>query len=277
MPLVPDFLAGRTPPDLYHAYLEPAFEPWAHAMLEQIEPRGKVIDIACGTGLVSRLAASRTEVDHIEAIDVAPPMIAKARELAGNTATKVRYTEASALDLPFGDDTFDCALCQQGLQFFPDKAAGLREARRVLKPGARGVFSTWCFTKDGLPVFEAFEDIIASEVGSGLVPFGPFAFGDRHAIARLADEAGFRTLSLDAETRLSPLPDIRTFVLFDLAFLGRPAADGTLQPILDFTDPANDPLIESLIAQMETATEAFRQPDGSLLAPMRAHLLMVEA
>ena len=277
MPLVPDFLAGRSPPDLYHAYLEPAFEPWARAMIEQMDPGGQVIDIACGTGLVSRLAAARPAIQHIEAIDVAPPMIAKARSLGAEAANKVTYSEASALDLPFENDRFDCALCQQGLQFFPDKVAGLREARRVLKPGAKGAFSTWCFAKDGLPVFDAFEDIVAQELGSDLVPFGPFAFGDRQTIARLAGEAGFRTVSLEAETRLSPLPDPRSFVLFDLCFVGRPASDGTLQPILDFTDPASDEVIERLVEHMERATAEYRQPNGSLLAPMRAHTLVVEA
>ena len=277
MPLVADFLEGRTPPDLYHAYLEPAFEPWAHAMIELAQPEGRIIDIACGPGLVSRLAARRDGVHQIEAIDVAAPMIAKAESLAVNSARKTRFTVASALELPFADDTFDGALCQQGLQFFPDKLAGLRETRRVLRPGARGVFSTWCFASDGLPVFEAFETIVAEKLGSDLVPFGPFSFGDRQTIARLAEEAGFKTLSLQAETRLSPLPDIRTFVLFDLAFLGRPAADGTLQPILDFADPANDVLIESLIEYMQEATADYRLPDGSILAPMKAHVLEVEA
>ncbi len=277
MPIVPEFLAGRTPPDLYHAYLEPAFEPWAHALLDKLEPAGRMLDLACGTGLLSRIGAAHSEVTQIEAVDVAPPMIDKAKTLGSAAADKTTFAIAGAESLPFEDATFDCAVCQQGLQFFPQKLAALREVRRVLKPGGRAAFSTWCYAKDGNPVFEAFEDIIAHELGGDLVPFGPLSFGDRHEIARLADEAGFTTISLEAETCISPLPDARTFVLFDLAFLGRPASDGTLQPILDFADPANDTVIASIIRQMEEQTAQYRQEDGSIHAPMRAHILITES
>lgn len=277
MPLVPEFLGGRSPPDLYQAYIEPAFVPWTEALIELVEPRGRMIDIACGTGLVSRMAAGHPQVEAIEAIDVAAPMVTKAKSLAGDAADKVRFVEASALNLPFSDTTFDCALCQQGLQFFPDKLAGMREAHRVLKPGARAGFSIWCSAKDGLPLFEAFEDVVASELGEDLVPFGPFSYGDQQVIADMASEAGFTIVSLEAESRLSAFPDPRTFVLFDLAFLGRPAPDGTLQPILDFEDPASDEVIERIIAHVQREAAPYLQSDGTLLAPMKANVLLVEA
>ncbi len=277
MPLVPEFLAGRTPPDLYHTYLGPAFEPWAKALLATLQPHGRMLDLACGTGLVSRLAADLPDVIEVEAVDVAAPMIAKAQALDRRVEGRVNFSIASALNLPFEADSFDCAACQQGLQFFPDKLEALMELRRVLKPGARAAISTWCGTADGIPVFGAFESIVADELGEDLVPFGPFALGDRDTIVRLATDAGFEVISLEAESRRSLLPDPRTLVLFDLAFLGRPAADGTLQPILDFGDPGNDLVIEAMIGRMETATKEFRQEDGSLLTPMRAHVLVIEA
>ncbi|NVE95078.1 class I SAM-dependent methyltransferase [Altererythrobacter lutimaris] len=277
MPLVPEFLAGRTPPDLYGQYLEPAFEPWVEALLDYAGPHGRVIDIACGTGIVSRFLARLDQVEQIDAIDVAPAMIAKARSMSSNSSPKISFIEASALSLPFADDTFDAALCQQGLQFFPDKLAGLREARRVLKPGARAAFSIWCNARDGLPVFDAFERAISDALGSDLVPFGPFSFGDRDEISSLAEAAGFKSTSIEVQSRLSPLPDIRTFVLFDIAFLGRPAPDGTLQPIMDFANPASDDVILALIDRMEKDCAAYCEPDGSLLAPMRAHILIAEA
>lgn len=275
MPLVPDFLAGRTPPDLYHAYLSPAFERWAVDMLGILKPNGRVLDIACGTGVVSRLAAKDQTVDLVEAIDVAPPMIDKAVSLGGGVGDCINYSVASAIELPFEDECFATAYCQQGLQFFPDRPKALHEARRVLQPGGKAAFATWCYARDGNPVFEAFEQIIADALGSDLVPFGPFAFGEREVIEELADEAGFRIELLEKRTLNSPLPDIRTFVLFDVSFLGRPAADGTLQPIMDFEDPANDAVIEDMISRLAESTAQFVQEDGTLLAPMTSHLLVV--
>ncbi|WFL78885.1 class I SAM-dependent methyltransferase [Altererythrobacter arenosus] len=277
MPLLPEFFAGRTPPDLYHEYLSPAFEPWANALLESLPPQGLVLDIACGTGLVSRKVAEDGAVDAIKAIDVAPPMISKAEGLGLGRGSKIEYSMASADDLPFRDGEFECAYCQQGLQFFPDRLAAMKEIRRVLGSGAKAAISTWTFAADGNPVFDAFEQIIAEELGPDLLPFGPFSFGNRWEIEDLASDAGFKVVSLEKESRLSPLPDVRTFVLFDISFLGRPAADGTLQPILDFADPANDTIIERLIARVSDATAPFRQTDGALLAPMTAHVLIAEA
>ncbi|MEM8726922.1 MAG: class I SAM-dependent methyltransferase, partial [Pseudomonadota bacterium] len=119
MPLVPEFLAGRTPPDLYHSYLEPAFEPWGHVLLDTLGPQGRMLDLACGTGLLSRLAASRPDVTRIDAVDVAPPMIDKAQALTNAAEDTISFAVAGADTLPFDDSTFDCAVCQQGLQFFP--------------------------------------------------------------------------------------------------------------------------------------------------------------
>lgn len=277
MPLVPEFLAGRTPPDLYHQFLMPAFEPWASDLFERARPTGNVLDIACGTGLLSRKAADSEDVTSVQAIDVAEPMIEKARSLSEAHSARITYSIASALDLPFEEGVFNVAYCQQGLQFFPDRLLALSEAKRVLKPGGKAAFSSWTAASNGNPVFAALEEIVAGEIGDDLIPFGPFAFGDRDKIGQLAQQAGLEIETLITQSLKSPLPDIRTFILFDLAFLGRPAPDGSLQPILDFNDPASDEVIERVIARMEEATAEFQQSDGSILAPMTANILVARA
>ncbi len=277
MPIMHDFLAGRSPPDLYHLYLMPAFEPWARTLTAALPPKGHALDLACGTGLVSRILAGNEAVEQVRAIDVAPPMIDKAKALSQDHAAKIDYQVASALELPFADAQFDCCYCQQGLQFFPNKPAALREVKRVLKPSARAAFSTWCSAANGNPVFAAFEQIVAERLGDDLIPFGPFSFGERSEVERVANEAELEVIPLEPVSIPSILPDPRNFVLFDLAFLGRPAPDGTLMPILDFDDPASDAVIEGLIERMQRATADYVQADGTLLAPMQAHILVVEA
>jgi len=68
-------------------------------------------------------------------LDISPAMLAVARTTTDDP--QVEWREASALALPLPDSTFDAVLCQQGLQFFPDRVEGLREMRRVLRPGGR--------------------------------------------------------------------------------------------------------------------------------------------
>ena len=276
MSIILEFVGGRLPPDLYDAYLSPLFETWSDILIEETPPGGRVLDVACGTGIVSRKLATQAGVELVEAIDVAPPMIDKAKALT-QSDLPVTFQIASADNLPFEDNHFGAAYCQQGLQFFPDKVAALRETARVVAPGGKLAFAVWTHANSGNPVFGAFEDIIARELGVDLVPFGPFAFGDPHQIKSVAAEAGLQNVQVDRREAITPLPDPRTLVLFDLLFLGRPDSDGNLQPLFDPADGSKDGLIESLISNFEKAVERFQQPDGTLRAPSAAHVLTATA
>ncbi|MEP2989980.1 MAG: class I SAM-dependent methyltransferase [Parasphingorhabdus sp.] len=276
MPLIRDFVAGRTPPDLYETYLaDGLFSPWADVLIEAARPTDVCLDIACGTGVISRKLAELSEVSQIQAIDVAPPMIEKAIALQKEKglAPKVNFQVASALDLPFEDDTFDTAICQQGLQFFPDKAAALKEAIRVLRPGGTLAVAVWTAANDGNPVFGAFENIVADHLGSDLVPFGPFSLGDRDEIEKIAESANLCIDSLKRRELLTKLPDVRSFVLFDLLFLGRPGSDGSLQPVVDPEDPDGDAIIEKIIDELTARTAQHMGIDGGLEALTTAHIL----
>lgn len=276
MSIITDFVGDRLPPDLYQAYLAPLFDACGDELLAASPPSGKALDIACGTGIISRKLAARDEVEYVEAIDIAPPMIEKARALTGSGAP-IRFEVASAQQLPFEDDAFSGAYCQQGLQFFPDRTAALREFRRVVAPGGKIAVAVWTAASDGNPVFAAFEEIVASELGADLLPFGPFSFGDGETLERTADDAGLKVLSLEKREFVAPLCDARTLVLFDLLFLGRPGPDGALQPLFDPGDDTKDSLIERLISRLEEATAQYRQSDGKLLAPAATHILVAES
>lgn len=277
MPLITDFVAGRKPPDLYEAYLvEGLFAPWAELLIDIVQPAGQCLDIACGTGIVSRKLSELSSVTEVKAIDVAAPMVEKAVELqkTENWAAKVDFQVASALDLPFDTNRFDAVFCQQGLQFFPDKSAALREAARVLKPDGAMIFGVWTAAHDGNPVFGAFENVVAEHLGDDLVPFGPFSFGNQENLRKIAEEAGIRIESLERHELIASLPDIRTLVLFDMLFLGRPAPDGSLQPVIDPKDPDGDAIVEKIIDQLSQATNAYPGTDGSLKAPTTAHIMV---
>jgi ubiquinone/menaquinone biosynthesis C-methylase UbiE len=140
-------LATPLPWDLvsssYDAEVVPVFETYARRALELVDaPAGaRVVDVACGPGTLASLAAQAGF--QVDALDFSPRMVALlegkiARGLAGVT---VRIGDGQAL--PYGDGVFAAGFSMFGLMFFPDRAAGFRELRRVLVPGARAVVSSW--------------------------------------------------------------------------------------------------------------------------------------
>ncbi|HEU0033927.1 MAG TPA: methyltransferase domain-containing protein [Kofleriaceae bacterium] len=130
--------------DVFERALVPAiFAPYARDLIERIRPIGpadRILDLGCGTGIVARLLRERLGgAAAITGIDLSAPMIGKARELA----PELDWQVGDAAALPFRDRAFDIVVCQQMLQFAPDRDAVLREVRRVLSPGGRFVVSVW--------------------------------------------------------------------------------------------------------------------------------------
>lgn len=121
------------------------FAPWADELVETacLRQGDRVLDVACGTGIVARIAARKLGgTGSVTGLDVSAPMIMVARATALTEGVAVEWREASAVELPFPEATFDVVLCQSGLQFFPDRPASLREMHRVLEPaGGRLILS----------------------------------------------------------------------------------------------------------------------------------------
>ena len=111
-------------------------------------PGERVLDVACGTGIVARLAAGRMGSGGVVGLDINPGMLAVARSLPPGPGPAIEWHEGSVLDMPFPEGSFDICLCQLGLQFFPDRAAALREMRRVLRTGGRLALSVFSALKD---------------------------------------------------------------------------------------------------------------------------------
>lgn len=122
--------------------------PWATLLVDaaRLTAGERVLDVACGTGVVTREAAKRVgRTGHAVGIDLNPGMIAVARSLPAGDES-IEWLERSALALGLDDASFDVVLCQQGLQFFPDKVVALQEMRRVLCPSGRLALSVWSGT-----------------------------------------------------------------------------------------------------------------------------------
>lgn len=195
-----------SPPANYERYFVPAIgAPLAAALLEDaaLRPGDRVIDVACGTGVVARLAADAVGPSgHVAGLDVDPGMLAVARSVA---TPAIEWHEGSAQEMPFPDGRFDVALCQMGLQFFDDRALALEESRRVLSPGGRLVVSV----PGPTPVlFELFAASLARHVAPELSGFvhAVFSLYDERQLQTLLKGAGFERVSTTVTARTLHLP-----------------------------------------------------------------------
>lgn len=141
----PDKLFRGSIPQLYERYLVPLiFQPYAEDIAARVaqRPASAVLEIACGTGVVTRELAKRLAPDvQITATDLNEPMLAQAA--AARTARSVEWRQADAMQLPFADAMFDVVVCQFGAMFFPDKPRAFSEVRRVLRRGGTFLFNVW--------------------------------------------------------------------------------------------------------------------------------------
>src|SRR5258705_2315785 len=132
-------------PKLYDTHLVPLiFEPYAADLVNRVSsrPLSRVLEIAAGTGVVTRALASRLpECVSVVATDLNQAMLNQAATVGMKRS--VEWRQADAMQLPFEDATFDAVVCQFGVMFFPEKPKAFSEARRVLRPGGVFVFNVW--------------------------------------------------------------------------------------------------------------------------------------
>jgi len=194
-------------PEIYNRLMVPLiFEHYAADLAGRIAalaPRD-VLETAAGTGVLTRALAGRLAPPvRIVATDLNQPMLDLARRLQPDAP--IEWKQADALALPFADRAFDVVTCQFGAMFFPDKVAGYREARRVLRPGGRFLFNVW----DKISENE-FADIV-TEALAEVFPDDPPRFMARtphghHDTRRIADDlaaAGFSDIAVEAVDAVS--------------------------------------------------------------------------
>jgi SAM-dependent methyltransferase len=223
---------GGSGPEIYEQSLVSAiFAPFAEGLVALAAPPSgaRVLDVACGTGVVTRAAAQRVgTAGQVVGLDLSAAMLAVARVVPSEPGAVIEWQEGNALALPFPDQTFDLVTCQQGVQFFPDRAAGLREMHRVLVSGGRVALSIWGPLQRS-PGFTIFADALARHVAPGLLD-GPFSLSDSNEVRTLLVGAGFHEVTIQPVTNLVRFRSTETFLADYIA--GSPLA-GTLAKVDD--------------------------------------------
>jgi ubiquinone/menaquinone biosynthesis C-methylase UbiE len=194
---------GGNAAENYERYFVPTIgTPFATALLDAagLHRGERVLDVACGTGVVTRLAAERVGPNGaVAGLDINPSMLAVARSLPPSGAA-IEWHEANAESLPLADGSFDVVLSSLGLQFVADKASALRQMRRVLAPDGRLAIATVGPTP---PLFAILEQALARHVKPEVAAFvrAVFSLHEPQELEKLTSGAGFR----DAEVRTKAL------------------------------------------------------------------------
>lgn len=185
------------------------FGPWAEDLVDRLDVRSRerALDVACGTGAVTRVLAGRVGPEgQVIGVDLNPAMLGVASSLG---LSRAEFREADAAQLPFGDSEFDVAVCQQGLQFVPEPEAAVGEMARTLRPGGRLGLACWNSPAEN-PLAAA---ILASAEAVGWVEGAAgfsraFSLGDAARLEPLLTGAGFENLRIGRQERTAVFPDI---------------------------------------------------------------------
>ena len=255
---------------VYDEILVPrVFDPFADVLLDELDvsPGLGVLDIACGPGTVTRRVAQRLGPEgRVTACDLSPAMLAVAAgKPALDAAAPITYCQCPADELEVPDASFDLVLCQQGLQFFPDRLGALAEMRRALKPGGQAGVAVWCAIEQC-----PFWDELARAVGWILgkeaeIGFrrGPWGLPEADELARLFEVADF----VDVEVNRRVLP---------VVFEGGPA-----QVVATLSAASVGPQVAALDsagrAALLAAAEASMAPfvhDGELRSEAATHIVV---
>jgi ubiquinone/menaquinone biosynthesis C-methylase UbiE/predicted ester cyclase len=196
----------------YEQYFVPAIgEPVATDLVDRaaLQPGERVVDLACGTGVVARLAADRVgAAGAVAGVDINAGMLAVART---SSPPSIEWHEAGAESLPLSDEAFDVALCSLGLQFLTDRPAALQEVARVLVPGGRVALNA----PGPMPeIFAVLESELARHTGADAAAFvrRVFSIHDSAEIQGLLGDAGFHDIEVEATTITLHLPEPREFL-----------------------------------------------------------------
>ena len=259
---IPKFYDSMMVPMIFQAYADDMA-----ALVASFSP-ASVLETAAGSGVVTRALAPLLGASARYVVtDLNQPMLDYAAGRQGADA-RIEWRQADALALPFEDASFDVVCCQFGAMFFPDRAAGYAQARRVLRPGGRFLFSVWDRIEDN-----AFADEVTSAVAT-LFPHDPPRFLARtphgyHEVARIREDlgrAGFADIRIETREKIS-----RADSALDAA-----TAYCLGTPLRNEIESRDAGLLE-LATQRSAQAIATRHGDGPVAGKIQAHIITAAA
>jgi len=238
------------------------FQQWAPRVVDaaQIQMGDRVLDVACGTGILAREAASILGGNgYVAGLDVTPGMLAVAKQFAPT----IDWREGVAESLPFEAESFDVVVSQFGLMFFQDRVGALREMQRVLAPGGRIVIAVWesLDNSEAYPLEVALLDNIAGQQAADALR-APFILGDTAELTTLFQDAGIESVEIATHHGTARFPSIKIMVEADLR--------GWL-PVMGVN--LTEELIEQILTEADQVLRQYVTADGTVEFDSPAHIV----
>lgn len=246
--------------ETYEERFVPAlFRQWVDPVLQAatVGPGDRVLDVACGTGVVARAAAERVVPDGtVIGVDLNPAMLAVARRVAPG----IDWRQGDVAALPLSDHTFDVVICQAAIFFFPEPTGALSEMRRVTRPGGRVVVQAFS-SLSAQPAYGPWVDLVERYAGPDAAEvLGTYwTHGDLEIMRSRFADAGLHVTTANEHTRPAYFPNIETMVLTEV----------NATPLRDRLDQAD---LDLILAESHEVLGQFVQ-DGQLVIPLAGYVL----
>lgn len=266
------FHVPNDPAEAYQAYMVPTmFQPWSEELLGRIAPQPgeRVLDIACGTGVVARGAAVLVgDEGTVSGLDPSPAMLGVAERIGSPEGAVITWVQGKGEALPFENDAFNVVLCQQGMQFMSDRPAAVREMQRVLVYGGRAGVAVWRG-----PEHQSVKGTMLRALQRWFGPgaLTPYSFGDGEQLRELFKDAGFRDIRLEVVRRMMLTPSIDEFLAMTLK-----GASAAVPALANATDEERREIVRELRREAAEEIEAVRVGEG-MEYTMQANILVAMA
>jgi ubiquinone/menaquinone biosynthesis C-methylase UbiE len=252
---------SRSAAEVYEEFFLPAlFQEWPARVMASAGLRAgqRVLDVACGTGVLSRAVADRVGPSgSVVGLDVNAGML----DVAARKAPHIEWRAGRAEELPFEDEAFDAVVSQFGLMFFDDRAVAAEEMARVLRRGGRLAVAVWDRLERS-PGYAAVTKLLQRLFGDSVASAmrAPFSLGDRSTLRSLFESEDLENLRITTERGEARFPSIQSWMFTDVR-------GWTLAEVL------NDEQYENLVAEAEKELQIFVARDGSVRFDSPAHIV----